>query len=166
MHRSTTNLLIVGLVLGASLIPRGHGSQVQTTAGAIATKEIITMPGVKTSGLPFSSAVKVGNMMFISGVIGTDVKTNKLVSDNVADQTRVCLEKLKSIIANGGMDLADAVNCTVYLTDINDYDAMNKVYGTYFPADPPARACVQVAKLVRGAKVEISLIAMKANSRK
>ena len=166
MRRSTTNLLIVGSVLGASLIPRGHGSQVQTTAVAITTKEIITMPGLKTNGLPFSSAVKVGNMMFISGVIGTDVKTNKLVSDDVADQTRVCLEKLKSVITKGGMDLADAVNCTVYLTDINDYDAMNEVYGTFFSKDPPARACVQVAKLVRGARVEISLIATKANSRK
>jgi 2-iminobutanoate/2-iminopropanoate deaminase len=120
------------------------------------------MPGAKTTGLPFSSAIKVGNMMFVSGVIGTDVKTNKLVSDDVADQTKVCLEKLKSIIAKGGMYLADVVNCTVYLTDINDYDVMNKVYGTYFPTDPPARACVQVAKLVRGAKVEISLIATKA----
>ena len=162
MHRFTKSLLILLPVLGASLIPSAHGSQVQTTAAALATKEIITMPGAKTTGLPFSSAVKVGNMMFVSGVIGTDVKTNKLVSDDVADQTKVCLEKLKSIIAEGGMYLADVVNCTVYLTDINDYDVMNKVYGTYFPADPPARACVQVAKLVRGAKVEISLIATKA----
>ena len=60
------------------------------------------------------------------------------------------------------MNLGDAVSATVYLTDLNDYDAMNKTYATYFPANPPARACVQIAKLVRGAKVEISMIAMKA----
>ncbi len=166
MRRFAKGGFIVLVILGASLVPFGHGRQVPQAAGDLASKEIISLPGAKSTGLPFSSAVKVGNMMFVSGVVGTDVKTNTLVSDDVADQTRVCLEKLKSVVAKGGMDLSDAVNCTVYLSDINDYDAMNKVYGTYFPADPPARACVQVAKLVRGAKVEISLIATKANSKR
>ncbi|MCX6570630.1 MAG: Rid family detoxifying hydrolase [Candidatus Aminicenantes bacterium] len=163
MFSFTKNSFIILLVLGTSLITFGHGNPVQTTGLASAAKEIISMPGAKTTGLPFSSAVKVGNVMFVSGVIGTDVKTNQLVSDDVVDQTRLCLEKLKSVINQGGMSLADVVNCTVYLTDINDYDAMNKVYATFFPSDPPARACVQVAKLVRGAKVEISFIA--ANSK-
>jgi 2-iminobutanoate/2-iminopropanoate deaminase len=153
---------VILLVVGVVLIVFGHGSQLGKTAPASPGKEIITLPGAKPSGLPFSSAVKVGNMMFVSGVVGTDVKTSQLISDDVADQTRLCLEKLKAVVTQGGMDLADAVNCTVYLADINDYDAMNKVYATFFPTGPPARACVQVAKLVRGAKVEISMIAIKA----
>lgn len=162
MFRFTKSLFIILPFLGAVLIPLGHSSQVQTTPLGFASKEIISMPGAKTSGLPFSSAVKVGNVLFVSGVIGTDVKTNQLISDDVADQTRLCLEKIKTVVTQGGMNLADAANCTVYLADINDYDAMNKVYATFFPTAPPARACVQVAKLVRGAKVEISMIAMKA----
>lgn len=162
MSRSAMVLLFVLLILGGLFIALGHGREIEAAAAGSAAKQIITMPGSTASGLPFSSAVKVGNVMFVSGVVGTDVKTNKLVSDDVADQTRLCMEKLKSIVVQGGMALSDVVNCTVYLTDINDYDAVNKVYGTYFPNEPPARACVQVAKLVRGAKVEISLIAEKA----
>jgi 2-iminobutanoate/2-iminopropanoate deaminase len=162
MSRSMTSLLFILLLLGGLFIPPGHGHEMGARVPGSPDKQILTMPGTKPSGLPFSSAVKVGNLMFVSGVVGTDVKTNQLVSDNVVDQTRQCLEKLKSIIVQGGMALSDVVNCTVYLTDINDYDAVNKVYGTYFPTEPPARACVQVAKLVRGAKVEISLIAEKA----
>lgn len=161
MSRSTTALLFILLLLGWLFIPLGHGGETGAAPGR-SDKRIITMPGSTSSGLPFSSAVQAGNIMFVSGVVGTDLKTNKLVSDDVADQTRMCLEKLRSIVVQGGMELSDAVNCTVYLTDINDYDAMNKVYATYFPKEPPARACVQVAKLVRGAKVEISLIAEKA----
>jgi 2-iminobutanoate/2-iminopropanoate deaminase len=162
MVRFMRSLCVILLVLGVVLIIFGHGSQLGETAPASPGKEIIILPGAKPSGHPFSSAVKVGNTMFVSGVVGTDVKTNQLISDDVADQTRLCLEKLKAIVTQGGMNLADAVNCTVYLADINDYDAMNKVYATFFPTDPPARACVQVAKLVRGAKVEISMIAIKA----
>ena len=162
MVRFMRSLCVILLFPGVALIVLGHGSQLGKTAPPSPGKEIISLPGAKPSGRPFSSAVKVGNMMFVSGVIGSDVKTNQLISDDVADQTRLCLEKLKAVVTQGGMNLADAVNCTVYLADINDYDEMNKVYATFFPTDPPARACVQVAKLVRGAKVEISMIALKA----
>jgi len=124
-------------------------------------KEIIVLPGTSSSVLPFSSAVKAGNFMFLSGVIGTDLKTNDLVSPDAGEQTRQCLEKLKLVLAQGGMDMGDVVNATVYLSDVNDYEAMNKVYSTYFPSDPPARACVQVGKLVKGAKVEIAMVAWK-----
>jgi 2-iminobutanoate/2-iminopropanoate deaminase len=89
------------------------------------------------------------------------LKTNDLVSPDAGEQTRQCLEKLKLVLAQGGMDMGDVVNATVYLSDVNDYEAMNKVYSTYFPSDPPARACVQVGKLVKGAKVEIAMVAWK-----
>ena len=162
MARFIRSFPLILVILGTSLILFGRGSQSGKTGQVFYEKEIITLPGAKSSGLPFSSAVKVGNTMFLSGVIGTDLKTNELVSQDAGDQTRQCLEKLKSILIQGGMNLGDAVNATVYLADLNDYDAMNKAYATYFTANPPARACVQVAKLVRGAKVEISMIALKA----
>ena len=162
MARFIRSFPLILVILGTSLILFARGNQSGKAGQVSYEKEIITLPGAKSSGLPFSSAVKVGNTMFLSGVIGTDLKTNELVSQDAGDQTRQCLEKLKSILIQGGMNLGDAVSATVYLTDLNDYDAMNKTYATYFPANPPARACVQVAKLVRGAKVEISMIAMKA----
>ena len=124
-------------------------------------KEAVRLPGTQPTGLPYSPAIKVGNMMFLSGAIGSDPKTGELVSPDVAGQTRQCMEKLKAVLHQGGMDFSDVVRATVYLADINDYNNMNKVYATYFLKDPPARACVQVAKLVRGAKVEISMIAIK-----
>ena len=162
MARFIRSFPLILVILGTSLILFGRGSQSDKAGQVSSGKEIITLPGVKSSGLPFSSAVKVGNTMFLSGVIGTDLKTNELVSQDAGDQTRQCLEKLKSILIQGGMNLGDAVNATVYLADLNDYDTMNKAYATYFTANPPARACVQIAKLVRGAKVEISIIAIKA----
>jgi 2-iminobutanoate/2-iminopropanoate deaminase len=100
-------------------------------------------------------------MLFLSGVIGSDPKTGELVSDDVAEQTKACMERLKIVLEQAGMDFSDVVRGTVFLVDINDYTAMNKVYGSYFKKDPPARACVQTAKLVRDAKVEISMIAIK-----
>jgi 2-iminobutanoate/2-iminopropanoate deaminase len=124
-------------------------------------KEVVTLPGTKPSSLPFSPAVKFGNLLFLSGTIGMDPKTNELASPDVGGQTKQCLERLKQILHQAGMDFKDAVRCTVYLTDLDDYAEMNKAYAAYFPEDPPSRACVQVAGLVRGAKVEISMIAAK-----
>jgi len=121
-------------------------------------REIITLPGARP-GLPFSSGVKAGGVLYLSGVIGTDLKTNELASPDVAGQTRKCMEKLQEILNLAGMDLENAVNVTVYLKDLKDYDEMNKAYAAYFSKTPPARACVQVADLLRDAKVEISMIA-------
>jgi len=124
-------------------------------------KEVVSFPDALPSQAPFSTAVRAGDYIFCSGVIGTDLKTNELVSPDVSGQTRQCLEKIKSVLAQAHLDLGDVVNATVYLSDINDYDAMNEVYLSFFPADPPARACVQVGKLVRGARVEIAMMAWK-----
>ena len=126
---------------------------------ATVKKEVINMPGIKD--LPFSPAVKFGNMVFLSGVVGTDLKTRELVSPDVGEQTKQCLETLGLILRQANMDYNDVISCTVYLTDLKDYTEMNKAYSSYFPEDPPARACVQVSGLVRGAKVEISMIAAK-----
>jgi len=128
---------------------------------ATVRKQVIGFPGAKPSALPFSTAIKCGNMLFLSGVIGTDLETGELVSPDVDGQTHQCLKKLKTVLKEAGMDLSHAVRATVYLVDIEDYNQMNQAYGEHFKDTvPPARACVQVAKLVKGAKVEISMIAM------
>ncbi len=128
---------------------------------AAVKKEIIKAPLGVPAGLPFSTAVKFGNFVFLSGLLGTDLKTGELVSPDVGEQTKQCLETLGNILRLAGMDYRDVVSCTVYLTDLGDYSEMNKAYSAYFPKDPPARTCVQALKLVREAKVELSFIAAK-----
>lgn len=160
MKSSARTVIFAGVIAAALFVAVGL-SQKSDSPKPVLSKEIITMPGAKPSALPFSSGVKVGNFLFLSGVVGTDLKTNELISPDVGGQTRQCLEKLKQVMAQAGMDFRNAVSTTVYLTDLKDYDEMNKAYGAYFTKDPPARACVQVANLVRGAKVEISMIAAK-----
>jgi len=136
-------------------------SQTHATDQAAVKKEIIKAPLGVPAGLPFSTAVKFGNFMFLSGLIGTDLKTSELVSPDVGAQTKQCLETLGLILRQAEMDYSDVVSCTVYLTDLEDYSEMNKAYSAYFPKDPPARTCVQAVKLVREAKVELSFIAAK-----
>jgi 2-iminobutanoate/2-iminopropanoate deaminase len=136
-------------------------SQTHETDQAAVKKEIIKAPLGVPAGLPFSTAVKFGNFMFLSGLIGTDLKTSELVSRDVGEQTKQCLETLGLILRQSQMDYSDVVSCTVYLTDLKDYSEMNKAYSAYFPKDPPARTCVQAVKLVREAKVELSFIAAK-----
>jgi 2-iminobutanoate/2-iminopropanoate deaminase len=136
-------------------------SQTHETDQAAVKKEIIKAPLGVPAGLPFSTAVKFGNFMFLSGLIGTDLKTSELVSPNVGEQTKQCLETLGLILSQAEMDYSDVVSCTVYLIDLKDYSEMNKAYSAYFPKDPPARTCVQAVKLVREAKVELSFIAAK-----
>lgn len=88
------------------------------------------------------------------------VNNGGLVSDDVSDQTRQSLENIKSILAEVGYDMDRILKTTVYLQDMNDFSAMNQVYETYFTAPYPARAAFQVAKLPKGAKVEIEAVAM------
>jgi 2-iminobutanoate/2-iminopropanoate deaminase len=111
---------------------------------------------------PYSAGIQVGNMVFLSGVLGTDLKTNELVSPNVGEQTSQCLKKLELVLEQADMDLSDAVSAMVFLADLKDFDEMNKAYIAFFPNNPPARACVQAGALLKNAKVEISMIAVKA----
>jgi 2-iminobutanoate/2-iminopropanoate deaminase len=125
---------------------------------ARAKREVFFLTDAPAGKPPYSPALKVGNLIFLSGAIGTDPKTGELVSPDIAGQTRQCLEKLKALLKQAGMDLNQAVSATVYLADIGDFEAMNKVYASYFPDRPPARTTVQVAGLAKGAKIEISMI--------
>ncbi len=126
---------------------------------ALAEKKIIYPPEFPPNA-PFSPGVLVNGTLYVAGQTGSDLKTNKL-PDNFQDEVRNTLDRIGIILKAGGMSYADVVNVTVYLTDIGLFQQMNEVYTTYFKANRPARATVQVAGLVRGSKVEIAVTAAK-----
>jgi reactive intermediate/imine deaminase len=121
-------------------------------------RQVINAPGTSV-GLPFSTAVRVGNLLYLSGQIGNVPGTRQLADTGIAGQTRQTLENIKATLAFAGSSLERVVKCTVFLLDIRDYAAMNAVYATYFPKDPPARSTVAGSGLALGARVEIECMA-------
>jgi reactive intermediate/imine deaminase len=122
-------------------------------------RQVIQPPGT-AAGLPFSPAVRVGNMLYLSGQIGNRPGTRELADTGIAGQTRQALENVKALLASAGSSLERVAKCTVFLVDIKDYAAMNTVYATYFPKDPPARSTVAGSGLALGARVEIECLAV------
>ena len=121
-------------------------------------RQVLHGPG-EFPGLPFSSAVRVGDLLFLSGQIGNLPGTRKLADGGITGQVRQTLENIKAVLAFAGSSLDRVVKCTVFLADIQDFAAMNAVYATYFPKDPPARSTVGASGLAGGARVEIECIA-------
>jgi 2-iminobutanoate/2-iminopropanoate deaminase len=108
---------------------------------------------------PYSQAVRTGDLLFCSGQIPLEPTTGELVKDDIEGQARRCLENLAAVVDAAGGSLTNAVRCTVYLTDMNDFARVNEAYGEFFGGDdPPARVAVGVAALPKGADVEIDAI--------
>jgi 2-iminobutanoate/2-iminopropanoate deaminase len=103
--------------------------------------------------------VRAGQLLFLSGQVPLDPVTGQMVTGDIAAETRRVFENLAAVLKAGGRSFADVVRTTVYLADMNDFAAMNEVYGQYFSEPFPARATVQVARLPKDARVEIDLIA-------
>jgi reactive intermediate/imine deaminase len=122
-------------------------------------KEVLRVPGA-VAGLPFSSAVKVGNVIYLSGQIGNRIGTRQLVPGGIGPETRQTLENIRTVLEAAGSSLDRVVKCTVFLADIGDYEAMNQVYAGFFPAEPPARSTVAGSGLALGARVEIECMAV------
>jgi 2-iminobutanoate/2-iminopropanoate deaminase len=108
---------------------------------------------------PYSQAVRLGPWMFLSGQIALDPRTGTLIAGAAAEQAERCLENARAVLEAGGAGFGDVVRATLYLADMGDFEAVNRVYARFFPAHPPARSTVQVAALPRGAAVEIELTA-------
>jgi len=108
---------------------------------------------------PYSQAIRVNNLVFVSGQLPIDPETGAFPSDDIKDQTRQSLENIKAILEAAGYEMSQIVKTTVLLADIADFAAMNEVYAEYFSDPCPARAAFQVAALPKGAKVEIEAIA-------
>ena len=123
-------------------------------------REVIsTDKGPKAIG-PYSQAIKTNGFIFISGQGAGDPATGKIVEGGAAEQTARCLENAKAILEAAGSSLDRAVRVGVFLKDMNDFEAMNKVYAGYFPANPPARTTIEAARLPRDFRVEIDMIAL------
>jgi len=109
---------------------------------------------------PYSQAVRAGSLLFVSGQIALDPATGTMVDGDIAAQTHRVLANLRAILEAGGATLDQVVRTTVYLADMNDFAAVNEIYGTYFSSPAPARATVQAARLPKDARVEIDVIAV------
>jgi len=121
-------------------------------------RETVDAAGAPAAVGPYSHAVKAGGLLFCSGQIPLDPESGELVGQTAAEQARQCLENLSVVASAGGAQLADAVRCTVYLTDMGDFAAVNEVYGEYLGESLPARVAYGVAALPKGAQVEIDAI--------
>ncbi|MDC9837573.1 RidA family protein [Rhizobium binxianense] len=104
---------------------------------------------------PFSQAIQVGNLLFISGQLPIDPRTGAFVSDDAIEQADRCLQNIKAIAKAAGTDISKTVKTTVLLTDLGQFAEINKVYEGFFSKPFPARACFEVSALPKGAKVEI-----------
>ncbi|HEX5716632.1 MAG TPA: Rid family detoxifying hydrolase [Thermoanaerobaculia bacterium] len=109
----------------------------------------------------YSQGVQVGNALYLAGQIGLDPATRKLVEGGVQAETRRAIENCRAVLEAAGYSLKDVVQVQVFLVSIDDYQAMNQVYATYFQENPPARAALAVAALPGGAQVEILMTAVK-----
>ena len=119
---------------------------------------VLSDKGPKPIG-PYSQAIKAGGFLFASGQVALDPHSNEFLPGDVRQQTERVLENIKGILEAGGVNLHHVVKTTVFLKDMNDFAAMNEVYGKYFGVAPPARSTVQVARLPKDALVEIEVVA-------
>ena len=124
--------------------------------------EIISTTGAPGAIGPYSQAVKAGGFLYVSGQLPLDPATGAFAGDDIASQTRQSLTNIKAIVDAAGMTHTDVVRVGVFLKDMNDFAAMNAVYGEFFTENCPARAAVEVARLPKDALVEIECVAHKA----
>ena len=124
-------------------------------------KKIIRTDNAPAPIGPYNQAVQFGNMLFISGQIALDPKTGNLVMDDIKTETGLVMKNLEAILKQAGMDFSNVIKTSIFLMDMGQFAQVNEVYGSYFPADAPARETVQVAGLPKGVNVEISMIAGK-----
>ncbi|MFQ5706577.1 MAG: RidA family protein [bacterium] len=108
---------------------------------------------------PYSQAIRSGGFLFISGQISLDPESGEIISGDIQTQTQRVMENIKAVVEAAGTSLAAIVKTTIYLKSLDDFSAVNEVYGSYFAENPPARATVEVSGLPKGVGVEIEAIA-------
>ena len=122
-------------------------------------KKIIATNKAPAAIGPYSQAIKIDNFLYTSGQISLDAETMEMVTGSIEIETEKVLQNLEEILMKDGLNLTHVIKTTVYLSDLGDFSKMNQVYEKFFADNRPARACVQVAALPKGAKVEIDAIA-------
>ena len=124
-------------------------------------RTIVKTPLAPAAIGPYSQGVLVGETLYCSGQLAIDPEGGGLISGSVEAETERVLENLGAVLRAASMTYEDVVRCTVYLTSMDDYAVVNEVYARYFSESPPAREAVQVAALPRGARIEVSCIAVR-----
>ena len=109
---------------------------------------------------PYSQAIRIGDFLYTSGQIALDPESGIFLSGEIEEETEQTLKNISAILQAGGVSFENVIKTTVYLSNLNDFTRMNQVYEKYFSKNKPARACVQVAALPKGAKIEIDAIAI------
>jgi len=122
-------------------------------------KKIINSPKAPAPIGPYSQAVKVDNTLYLSGQIAINAATGSMVNDSIENETRQVMENIGHVLEAAGMDFTNVFKCSIFLKDMDNFSAVNEVYGSYFSSDFPARECVQVAKLPKNVNVEITALA-------
>ena len=120
-------------------------------------KTIPQGPGLEPGSLPFSKVVEANGFVFLAGQIGDAPGSNGPVPGGIEAETRAMLDNVGRLLRAVGLDYADVVKCTVYLTDFDEFAAMNAIYREAFATDPPTRATVEVSRLAMGARIEIEV---------
>jgi len=129
-----------------------------------ASRRVVHTDGAPKAIGPYSQAIAIGDLVFASGQIGLDPTTGELVAGGVEEQTRQALKNLRRVLEAAGSEIARIVKTTVFLADMQDFAAMNRVYGEMIGAEPPARSTVAVKALPKGALVEIEAMALPAQA--
>jgi len=156
MNQLSLGLAAVGLI-GLAF----SGSVSLALAEGTGKKAILSPNAPKPVG-PYWQAIQVGNTIYLAGQVAIDPKTNEFMATaSIEDQTRRILDNLKAVLEADGLGMDNIVSTTVFLKDMNDFGKMNEAYATFFKEAPPARATVEVARLPRDMKIEISAIAVR-----
>ncbi len=122
-------------------------------------KQIVSTKNAPAAIGPYSQAVRSGSLLFVSGQIPIDPATGEVIEGDIQAQTERVMQSIAAIVEAGGGSLASIVKCTIYLKDMADFAQVNKIYGGFFDANPPARATVEVSTLPKNVELEIDAIA-------
>lgn len=147
--------LFFGIIMTLAWQGQGLGAQ------SSGQRRVIRPEKAPNTGLPFSPGILVGNTLYISGHLGRDPVSSRLVSGGIEAETRQVLANTREVLKAAGMDFTNVTSVTAYITSFDDFAKFNAVYSEAFPASPPARATVQVAALNAGARIELQMIAVK-----
>jgi len=123
------------------------------------TKSIVSTKSAPDAIGPYSQAVRIGDLVYTSGQIPLEPDTMEVAAGNIVEQTRQALDNLMQVLAAAGADAASVIKTTCFLSDMNNFGKFNQIYAEYFTEAPPARSCVEVARLPKDVMVEIEAIA-------
>lgn len=132
-------------------------------AAQLLDREVIATTDAPAAIGPYSQAIRVGNTLYLAGQIAIEPATGNLVTGGIEEQTHQVLTNIQAVLKAAGFTINDVVQSQVFLSDLNNYAAMNAVYAIYFQKSPPARATVQVKRLPKDALIEIMVTAVKTN---